>query len=193
MVSLMPFRAVTRTARRVLAILAATGTLCAAPQEGQKKPALVLAIVVDQFRYDYLLRFRDDYHSGVARLLDRGAVSTNAHYVHAATVTAAGHSTFLSGATPSVSGIVANDWYDRESGKWITSVFDPNSDVVGGVPGTPGSSPRRLMVSTIGDEVKMQGLESRVIGISIKDRSAILPAGRMADGAYWYDPDSNNW
>jgi len=157
------------------------------------KPRLVLAIVIDQFRYDYLLRFRGDYHSGLARLLEQGAVFTDAHYLHATTVTAVGHSTFLSGAPPSVSGIVANEWYDREAGASVTSVSDPETRLVGGIPNRPGSSPRRLLVSTVGDEVKMQGAESKVIGISIKDRSAILPAGHMADGAYWYDPDSNNW
>jgi predicted AlkP superfamily pyrophosphatase or phosphodiesterase len=157
------------------------------------KPKLVVAIIIDQFPYDYLLRFRADYNSGLARLLDRGAVFTDAHYLHNLTVAAVGHSTFLSGATPSVSGIIANEWFDRESGKSITSVFDPQSKLVGGIVGAVGSSPRRLLVSTLGDELKMQGTESRVIGISIKDRSAILPVGHMADAAYWYDNDSNHW
>src|SRR5262249_26060993 len=111
--------------------------------------------------------------------------------------TAVGHSTFLSGATPSVSGIIANEWYDRESGKNVTSVSDPSSKIVGGIPGMEGSSPRRLMVSTVSDELKMQGQtqgnESRVIGVSIKDRGAILPSGHMTDAAYWYDSDSNHW
>ncbi len=181
-----------RTKRILLCVIAfATFPLWSA--DAPKKPRLVLAIVIDQFRYDYLLRFRHDYNSGLKRLLERGAVFTDAHYLHAATVTAVGHSTFLSGATPSVSGIIANDWYDRESGRSVTSVFDPQSKLVGGVPGAPGSSPRRLLVSTVGDEIKMQGLESRVIGVSIKDRSAILPAGHMADGAYWYDAGSHHW
>ena len=108
-------------------------------------------------------------------------------------MTAVGHSTFLSGATPSVSGIIGNEWYDRESGATVTSVSDSKSKMVGGVPGAAGSSPRRLLVSTIGDELKMHGVPSKTIGVSIKDRSAILPVGHMADGAYWYDPDSNHW
>ena len=158
-----------------------------------KKPKLVLAIVIDQFRYDYLLRFRSDYHSGLHRLLTRGAVFTNAHYPQAATVTAVGHATFLSGSPPSISGIIGNTWYDRASGTTVTSVSDPATKLVGGVHSQSGSSPWRLQVSTVPDELKMQGGESHVIGVSIKDRSAILPAGHTADGAYWYDSDSNNW
>jgi predicted AlkP superfamily pyrophosphatase or phosphodiesterase len=173
-------------------LLAVVASLFGAPA-GSGEPKLVLAIVIDQFRYDYLLRFRSDYHSGLARLLERGAVFTDAHYLHAATVTAVGHSTFLSGATPSSSGIIANEWYDRESGKTITSVSDPATRLIGGSPGRTGSSPRRLLVSTVGDELKTQHPDSKVIGISIKDRSAILPAGHQADGAYWYDSDTNAW
>ncbi|HYL36415.1 MAG TPA: alkaline phosphatase family protein [Bryobacteraceae bacterium] len=158
-----------------------------------KPPKLVVAIVVDQFRYDYLIRFRKDYTSGLDRLLRQGAVFADAHYLQAATVTAVGHSTFLSGATPSVSGIIANEWYEREHSRTVTSVLDPQSQMVGGAPGSPGSSPRRLLVSTVGDELKIHGIPSRIIGVSIKDRSAILPAGHMADGAYWYDSDSKHW
>jgi hypothetical protein len=176
-----------RLARLLLTFLAAAAILPAAP------PKLVLAIVIDQFRYDYLLRFRSDYHSGFARLLEKGAVFTDAHYLHAATVTAVGHGTFLTGATPSISGIIANEWYDRESGQTVTSVSDPATKLVGGNTDRAGSSPRRLLVSTVGDELKIQHGESRVIGISIKDRSAILPAGHMADGAYWYDDHANAW
>ena len=171
----------------------ALATLFAWADDATKRPRLVLAIVIDQFRFDYLLRFRQDYNARFKRMLEQGAVFTDAHYLHAATVTAAGHSTFLSGATPSVSGIIGNEWYDRESKQTVTSVFDPKSKLVGGVPGAPGSSPRRLLVSTIGDEVKMHGIESWSIDVSIKDRSVVLPLGHMADGAHWYDPDSNHW
>jgi hypothetical protein len=149
-------------------------------------PKLVVAIVVDQFRYDYLTRFRGDYRAGLERLLTKGAVFTNAGYVQYPTVTAVGHSTFLSGATPSISGIIGNEWYDRETGKVVTSVRDDSVMLLGA--SGDGASPRRLLVSTIGDELKMARGGAKVVGISLKDRSAILPAGHMADGAYWFDP-----
>lgn len=158
-----------------------------------KNPKLLLAVVVDQFRYDYLVRFRSDYKAGFARILEHGAVFTDAHHQHFPTVTAIGHSTFLSGATPSLSGIVGNTWYDRETGKTVTSVDDPATQLLGGAQGAIGSSPHRLLVSTIGDELKMDGKGVKVIGVSIKDRSAILPGGHMADGAYWFDGATGNW
>jgi predicted AlkP superfamily pyrophosphatase or phosphodiesterase len=182
-----------RIVRRVsICVLTALSAL-AAPPAPEKKPKLVLAIVIDQFRYDYLLRFAGEYRYGLARLTKQGAVFTDAHYLHAVTVTAVGHSTFLSGAPPSASGIVGNEWFERGSGQTVTSVSDPETLLVGGIAGQQGSSPRRLMVSTVADELKIQGDDSRIIGISIKDRGAILPAGHMADAAYWYDNDSNHW
>jgi predicted AlkP superfamily pyrophosphatase or phosphodiesterase len=174
--------------RSLLALLSAAAVLSAAPA-----PKIVVAIVIDQFRYDYLLRFRADYHAGFARLLEKGAVFTDAHYLHAATVTAVGHSTFLTGATPSISGIVANEWFDRASGQTVTSVSDPATKLVGGIASRNGSSPRRLLVSTVGDELKVRNPESKVVSVSIKDRSAILPGGHSADGAYWYDNDAASW
>src|SRR5580700_6814379 len=141
--------------KRILACaLAAASFLAAAPI----RPKLVLAIVIDQFRYDYLTRFRGEYHAGLERLLTRGAVFTNARYEHFPTVTAVGHSTFLSGATPSLSGIIGNEWYDREEGKSVTSVSDSATKLLGGSAGSgasAGSSPHRMLVDTVGDELKM--------------------------------------
>jgi arylsulfatase A-like enzyme len=128
-----------------------------------------------------------DYKQGLDRLLTRGAVFSNAYYQHFPTVTAIGHSTFMSGATPAISGIVGNDWFDRETGKSVTSVSDEAVRILGG-PGEGGASPHRLLVSTVGDELKISDNgKSRVIGISMKDRSAILPSGHMADAAFWFD------
>jgi hypothetical protein len=99
----------------------------------------------------------------------------------------------MTGATPSLSGIIGNDWYDRETGKQVTSVSDPNTKLLGGKD-TPGSSPRKLLVSTVGDELKTASRgKSRVIGVSLKDRAAILPSGHICDGAYWFDAETGNF
>jgi predicted AlkP superfamily pyrophosphatase or phosphodiesterase len=157
------------------------------------KPKLIVTVVVDQFRYDYLTRYRTDFTGGFHRLLTDGAVFTNANYQHVPAVTAVGHSTILSGAIPSISGIVANEWFDAQEKGHVTSVSDPATRLVGGKDAV-GSSPHRLLVSTIGDEIKIvAGPKSRVIGVSLKDRSAILPAGHMADGAFWFDVSTGNF
>lgn len=163
--------------------------LCLQAQTPTAKPKLLVAIAIDQFRYDYLTRFRSEYKGGLARMLEKGAVFTNAHYEHFPTVTAIGHATFLTGSTPSVSGIVGNEWFDRDAGKQVSSVSDEGSVLIGIASPTPrrGSSPHRLLVSTIADELKMANQKSKSIGISSKDRSAILPAGRMADMCFWFD------
>ncbi len=171
--------------QRALGPLAGAVALALAPAYAQpssqntaaEHPKLLLTIVVDQFRLDYFYRWKDQYHGGLAKLYKEGAFYTNAFYEHFPTVTAIGHSTVLSGATPSISGIVGNEWYDR---------------VIGGRTAV-GSSPHNLLVSTIPDEIKMSGrFASKSVGISIKDRSAILPNGRMGDASYWFDNDTGN-
>ncbi len=164
-----------------------------------RRPKLVLAIVVDQFRYDYLTRFRADYTGGLATLLKSGAVFTNARYDQFPTVTAVGHSIIMTGARPSSSGIIGNSWYSREENRIVTSVCDDafvttgragvRPAVEGGKDCTDAStaSPNRLLVDTVGDELRMASEQSKVVGVSLKPRSAILPAGHMATGAYWFD------
>lgn len=153
-----------------------------------KRPRLVLLIAVDQFRYDYLERFGDVFGpNGFRRLLRDGASWTQANYDHTPTYTAPGHSTMMTGAYPAETGIVGNEWIDRASGKRITSVTDETVKLLGsGDPKEPAASPRRLLSSTVGDELRLVTNDrSKVIGISLKDRSAILPAGRHATAAYW--------
>jgi len=157
------------------------------------RPKLVVLIVADQFRADYLTRFASEYNAGFKRLLDTGAVFTNAHQDHFPTVTAVGHSVTMSGAIPAVSGIINNEWYDRVTASMVTSVSDKSEKLLG-AEGSEGASPRRLLVSTVGDELKMSGLApAKVVGISMKDRAAILPSGHMADGAYWFDHNSGHF
>jgi predicted AlkP superfamily pyrophosphatase or phosphodiesterase len=165
------------------------------------KPKLVVGIVIDQFRYDYLTRFRSDYHGGFDQLLSKGANFTNAFYGQIPTVTAVGHSIFMSGAMPSVSGIVGNSWYDRDEAKMVTSVCDWDVKTIGGHPDqqeanctdSDPASPKRLLVSTIGDELRIAHENSKIIGISIKPRGAILPSGHRAAGAYWFDDSTGNF
>ena len=159
-----------------------------------KRPRLVLLIVVDQFRYDYLERFSDVFvANGLRRLMRDGASWTQSNYDHFPTYTAPGHSTMMTGAYPAETGIVGNEWPDRTTGKRVTSVSDPSEKLLGGKPDDQASSPRRLMSSTLGDEQRLSTNDrSKVIGISVKDRSAILPAGRHANAAYWFSTSVGN-
>jgi predicted AlkP superfamily pyrophosphatase or phosphodiesterase len=167
--------------------------LLAVSAQAASKPKLVVAIIVDQFRYDYMTRFDGDYHDGLRKLHDSGAFFTDAHEAHFPTVTAVGHAAFLSGSTPAIDGIIGNEWFDRESGKTVTSVSDGATRLLGGNGGT-GSSPKRLVVTTLGDEIKATGpADTEVIGISLKDRAAILPAGHAANAAYWFESESGQF
>lgn len=153
------------------------------------KARLVLGIAIDQFRYDYLTRFEDLFvEKGFRRLLNDGAVFTNAHYIYSPTVTAAGHATFMSGSMPSMHGIVGNEWYDRATGSQVTSVSDSAVKLLGTSGDATASSPKRLIGSTVGDQLRLHSNgRSKVIGIALKDRSAILPVGKRPTGAYWYN------
>lgn len=158
------------------------------------RPRLVLLIAADQFRYDYLERFGDLFgEKGLKRLLREGASWTDANYDHFPTYTAPGHSTMLTGAYPAVTGIVGNEWPDRETGRKITSVTDEAAASLGGGPTDKGASPRRLLASTLGDELRLVTNDrAKVIGISLKDRAAILPAGRHANAAYWFSTETGS-
>src|SRR5215813_4439387 len=111
--------------RFFLAVILCISLAAQPPAPPPAAPKLVLAIVIDQFRYDYLTRFKSEYTGGLKRLMDRGANFTNAYYQHVPTVTAVGHSTFLSGATPALSGIISNEWWDRTEKRRVTSVSPP--------------------------------------------------------------------
>jgi predicted AlkP superfamily pyrophosphatase or phosphodiesterase len=173
----------------MLAVLAAGILFAGTP----KKPKLVLFIVVDQCRYDYLTKFRKEFNGGFDRLLKSGANFTRAEDHFFPTLTAVGHATLLTGAMPSATGIIGNDWFDRQAGKRVTSVSDDATQLIGGDK-AKGASPIRLLVPTVGDELKKaNGGRPRVLGISVKDRSAILLAGKKPDGAYWFDEKSGNF
>jgi len=154
----------------------------------QEKPKLVVGIVVDQMRYDFLTRFYPKYgQDGFKRLIHQGFNCENAHFNYIPTYTAVGHASVYTGTTPSVHGIIGNDWYDKELKKSIYCVDDSNYSGVGAKTGG-NKSPARLLTTTVTDELRLaQNNRGKVIGISIKDRSAILPVGHTANAAYWIE------
>jgi len=182
--------------RRLFPALAAATLLCssavspAAPVAAQR-PRLVVFVSVDQMRADYLSRFRELYTAGLKRIVEQGAVFTNARYRHACTETGPGHSVILSGRSPRSSGIVGNTWYDRTLRTKVNVVDDPTVRVLGGA-GRP-ASPAHFNGFTVGDMLKAHSPRSRVVGVSFKDRAAILMAGLRADGAYWYEASGGNF
>jgi predicted AlkP superfamily pyrophosphatase or phosphodiesterase len=157
------------------------------------RPKLVVVIIIDQFRGDYLQRYYDQFGpSGFRLLMDHGAYFSNCNYDYANTRTAPGHATLLTGAYSAGHGILSNEWWDPQKKREVTSVEDDSTQLVGAA--GKGASPHNLMASTLGDELKLatQG-KARVFGIALKDRAAILPAGWAADGAYWIEKDSGAW
>ena len=159
------------------------------------RPKLVVVIVIDQFRGDYLERYRDQFGDGGFRVfLDRGAYFTDCNYDYANTRTAPGHATLFTGSYTSGHGIVANEWWDPQKKKRVTSVEDDATKLVGGGKTGPGASPHNLMSDTLGDELKLAtGGKARVFAVSLKDRAAVLPAGFAGDAAYWIDPKNGDW
>lgn len=160
------------------------------------RPKLVIVIAIDQFRYDYLVRFRPEFGTGgFSRLLDSGANFVNCRYDYVSTVTCAGHTALFTGAYPDVNGIIANNWYDMALHRSVYCASDLATKLVGAGPAAPtGASPKNLMGSTLGDEMRMASdFKSKVVAVSLKDRSAVMPGGHLANAAYWYDPTSGHF
>ena len=159
------------------------------------RPKLIVVIVIDQFRGDYLERYRDQFgDAGFRFLLDHGAYFPNCNYNYANTRTAPGHSTLFTGAYSNGHGIADNEWWDQKKKRMVTSVEDDSTKLVGVEGNKAGASPHNLLADTLGDELKLatQG-KSRVFGVSLKDRAAVLPAGFSGDAAYWIEPKSGAW
>jgi hypothetical protein len=159
------------------------------------RPKLVVVIIVDQMRGDYLERYRDRFGAdGFRMLMDRGAWFTECYYDYANLHTAPGHATLGTGAYTNGHGILGNDWYDPLRKGVYTSVKDDDVRDVGNGRATSSASPRNLLASTYGDEVKLATAgRSKVFGVAFKDRSAILPAGYAADAAFWIDKETGAW
>jgi predicted AlkP superfamily pyrophosphatase or phosphodiesterase len=166
-----------------------------AQQKESAAPKLVVGIVVDQMRQEYLYRYNSRFgDGGFKRLMNDGFMLRNAHYNYVPTVTAPGHASVYTGTTPAIHGIISNDWYDKIQRRFVYCVTDPNYKVVGSTDGKGDASPWRLLSSTITDELKLATQKrSKVIGISLKDRGAILPAGHLANAAYWFDSKSGRF
>ncbi|WP_019946537.1 alkaline phosphatase PafA [Hymenobacter aerophilus] len=179
----------------VALLLAATLTLPALAQKKKnpaqtlERPKLVVGIVVDQMRYDYLYRYWNKYgQGGFRRLLGEGFSYENAHYNYVPTYTGPGHASIYTGTTPSGHGIVGNNWLVRETGQRTYVTEDKRVQSVGGTGEAGQQSPAHLLATTITDELRLAtNFESKVIGVCIKDRGSILPAGHAANAAYWYD------
>jgi arylsulfatase A-like enzyme len=164
-------------------------------------PKLIVVIVIDQFRGDYLERYHDKFGEGGFRLLlEHGANFTECNYDYANTRTAPGHATLFTGAYSDGHGIAANEWWDPKRKRMVTSVEDDDTKLVGITTDAPGggsklgASPHNLLADTLGDELKLATHgQARVFSISLKDRAAVLPGGFAADAAYWIDPKGGAW
>ena len=159
-----------------------------------KKPKLVIGIVIDQMRYDYLTRFADRYSKdGFNRILKNGFSLENAHYNFIPTYTAVGHASIYAGTSPNNHGIISNNWYDKVLKKSIYCVDDADYKTIGNNGIVGQKSPHRLYTTTVADQLQLaQNMQGKTIGIAIKDRSAILPVGHTANAAYWYDAGNKN-
>lgn len=162
--------------------------------QNKNQPKLVVGIVIDQLRYDLLTRFEHNFsEGGFKRMMNGGFFAENMHYNYAPTYTGPGHSSIYTGTTPSIHGIAANDW--MHNGLYpMYCAQDDSVQSIGGDSKAGKMSPKNLKVTTITDQLKLfTNNQSKVIGISLKDRGAILPAGSKADAAYWYDGKTGNW
>ena len=154
-----------------------------------KKPKLVIGIVIDQMRYDYLTRFADKYgEDGFKRIIKDGFSLENANYNYIPTYTAVGHASIYTGTTPENHGIIGNNWYDKYAKKFIYCVDDANYTSVGVTSKGGKKSPYRMQTTTITDQLRLaQNMQGKTISIAIKDRSAVLPGGHTANGAFWLE------
>lgn len=155
----------------------------------QQRPKLVVGIVVDQMKMEYLYRFSGDFsNNGFKRLLNQGHTFSNTHYNYLPTYTAPGHASIYTGTTPSIHGIVGNEWFSRRIGKERYCTDDEAVETLGNGATDEGKmSPRNLLSTTITDELRLStNFKGKVIGMSLKDRGAILPAGHFANWAFWY-------
>jgi len=155
----------------------------------KEKPKLVVGIVVDQMRYDYLSRFYEDYsEKGFKKLMQKGFFHRNTHFNYVPTYTGPGHAAVHTGTTPANNGIIGNNWFDKTTGKSVYCVSDESQNSVGTSSNKGKMSPHRLLSTTLADQNRLHTqFRGKTISISIKDRGAILPGGHSANAAFWYE------
>jgi predicted AlkP superfamily pyrophosphatase or phosphodiesterase len=161
-----------------------------------ERPKLVVGLVVDQMRWDYLYRYYEKYgNDGFKRLLNKGFSLNNVHINYVPTVTAIGHASIFTGSVPAIHGIAGNDWTDKTTGKNVYCTTDESVQPVGTTNKKVGShSPKNLWSTTITDELRLAtNFQAKVVGVSLKDRASILPAGHNPNGAYWFDDTNGNF
>ena len=161
-----------------------------------ERPKLVVGLVVDQMRWDYLYRYYDKFgNDGFKRLLNQGFSLNNVHINYLPTYTAIGHTTIYTGSVPAIHGIAGNDWFDKSKGKEVYCTSDETVKPVGTTSTKAGNhSPRNLWSTTITDELLLAtNFQAKVVGVSLKDRASILPAGHNPTGAYWFDDSTGNF
>ncbi len=159
------------------------------------RPKLMVGLVVDQMRWDYLYRYYDRYQAGgFKRMLNEGFTCDNTQIDYIPTVTAAGHTCIYTGSVPAIHGIAGNDFIIQSTGKSLYCTEDSTVKTVGSTSNAGEMSPRNLLTSTVTDELRLAtNFRSKVIGIALKDRGGILPAGHAANAAYWFDDALGNW
>lgn len=159
------------------------------------QPKLVIGIVVDQMRSDYVYRFADKYgEGGFKRFLSKGFDCRNTHYNYVPTYTGPGHAAVYTGTVPAYNGIISNDWYDRTTKKSVYVAGDESVTSVGTESAAGKMSPANLLTTTVTDELRLSNnRQSKVIGICLKDRGSIMPAGHLPSAAYWFDNKTGNW
>lgn len=165
-------------------------------QESVKKPKLVVGLVIDQMRWDYLYRYQSKYtEGGFKRLLNTGYSFNNVMIPYIPTVTALGHTSVYTGSVPSIHGIAGNDWTDKTTGKNVYCTTDTTVQPVGTQNSKAGQhSPKNLWSTTITDQLGIStNFRSKVVGVSLKDRASILPAGHNPTGAFWFDDSSGDF
>ncbi|MEZ4938329.1 MAG: alkaline phosphatase family protein, partial [Crocinitomicaceae bacterium] len=158
----------------------------------QKQPKLVIGIVVDQMRYDYLIRFKDRIGENGFKRLMKGMNCVDAHYNYVPTFTGPGHASIYTGFTPSENGIVGNAWYSREEKEVINCVGDSKVKTVGSDSKYGLYSPKNLQKSTM-MEILTTATKGKSVSVSFKNRGAILPAGKTSDGVFWFDYTNGNF